>query len=136
MGREIDLEFGVEEALWRRIELKDVSTEQNAGVTKEVVKPNKLRLQISTVRAKHGNLESVPYEKWNGVAEARAGLVAAITHGPIEVACIDEPTKEDAGHALIAMFVKPGGQASMDEINAARMALAKTMTIVVKPTKV
>lgn len=130
MVREADLDFGIDEALWRRIELKNLT-----GDAGDEVKPMSLRLQISTVREKHGLRDSVPFEKWNGIAEAKAGAVAEVLHQAVSVVCIDEPTKDEPGHALIAMVVRPGEQASMDVINATRALLAKKMKVVVKPTK-
>jgi hypothetical protein len=126
--RNSDLAFGVAEALWRRVELKDID---GTGA----VKPNKLRLQISVVRERYGERDHATWEKWNGVAEASAGVVAAVVQENIKVACVDEPDEMNPGHALIAMIVQPGDPAPEEMVNAARVILASKMKVVVAPTK-
>lgn len=133
MAREHDVTFAAEERLWRRIERGDIK-----GTS---IKPNRLRLQISIIRERHGKKEDVPYKKWNGIAEARANAAAAIKEGNLRVACVDEPMKacrDDGvsldGHALIAIITTPGDTISGDEMNAARVAIARAFQIVREPT--
>jgi hypothetical protein len=92
-----DLAFAPEEKLWRRVEVSQVRGDE--------VRPNSLRLQISTVRERHGTRESVPSGKWNGVAETVAGGVVALDCGAISLVCVDDPCEEIPGHALVAMVV-------------------------------
>lgn len=128
MSRQVDLAFGAEEKLWRRIEQRNVAKRDRS------IKPNSLRLQISVVREKHANRESVCHDKFNGIAETTAGEVASLFEGPITVVCIDEPTKDNDGHALIAMVLAPGDSLSDDQETDLRIRLAKSMKVVVDPT--
>lgn len=134
-GRENDLAFAPSEKLWRRVEAGDVIKGDPAKNQPPAVKPNRLRLQISMVREKHGSRESVTSGKWNGIAETTAAEAAAITEGMVCVACVDEPTTDQPGHALIALYVKPGDAVDQTMINAARSTIAGAMRVVVMPTK-
>lgn len=134
-GRENDLAFDCGEKLWRRVEIGDVTKPDAAKGTAAAVKPNRLRLQISTIREKHGAISSVTVGKWNGVAETTAGEAADIIENAVRVACVDEPTADQPGHALIAMFVQPGDACDQVMINAARVKVAAAMRVVMMPTK-
>ncbi len=127
--RPIDLEFAVDERLWRRIEVNHIDKQSR-------VKANALRLQVSVVRDRYGTLERVPSGKFNGVAETTAGAVSSVTEGQVRVVCIDEPTDIEPGHALIAFVVAPGEQAPAEVVNATRMRLASGMRVVRAPSRV
>lgn len=133
MAREHDVTFATEECLWRRVERGDVKG--------ALVKPSRLRLQISIIRERHGTREQVPYKKWNGIAEAHANAVAAVCAGNLRVVCVDEPMRtcrDDGvsldGHAVIAIVTTPGDETSVEEMNAARASIAATFTIIQTPT--
>ncbi|HXX65572.1 MAG TPA: hypothetical protein VEK07_00205 [Polyangiaceae bacterium] len=125
MPRPPDLAFGTNEKLWRRVGKKDVKHPH--------VKGNSLRLQVSVTREKHGKREAVPNADKPGVAEALAQSVVEIEKDAIAVVCVDDPTDENPGHALIAMVVDPGDETSQECINAAREALALKFQVVVDP---
>ncbi len=128
MPRQHDLTFGRDEKVWRRIEAGQVRGTE--------VKASALRLQISIVRERYGARESVTAGKWNGVAETSAGEVTALDCGAINVVCVDDPSEEIPGHALVAMVVKPGDTATQDLVNAARAKIAGLLRIVVAPVAV
>lgn len=127
--REMDLAFTVDERLWRRVELSDIDKGTNR------VKPNRLRLQVSVVREKHGSQADVTTERFNGIAETLAGQASEVRQDAVRSVVVDEPTQEVPGHALIAFVALPGEQVEQTTINEARAALSELMTVVVPPTK-
>ncbi|MCL2825531.1 MAG: hypothetical protein FWD57_16180 [Polyangiaceae bacterium] len=128
--RQPDIGFGADELLWRRIEAKDLDCDG-------VVKANSLRLQISVVREKYGDIQNVTHLKWNGVAEIEAQAACNTeTAGQVRVVCVDDPNKDEPGHALIAFVAVPGVAVSEAEVNKTRGALAELMRIKVPPQRV
>lgn len=125
--REVDLSFGPREKLWRRLEVGEFDKATNG------IKPHKLRLQISVVRERHGSREQVPEEKWNGVAEAHAADLFEASGQHVKVACVDEPLQDRPGHALIALFLKPGDPLPESEDNAVRAKLGGLLQVIVPP---
>src|SRR5690606_6772899 len=69
--RLVDLVFGEDEKLWRRIERKQVTRDKR-------VKASALRLQISVVREKYGAQATVTEGKFNGIAEITASRAAQV----------------------------------------------------------
>lgn len=127
--RDLDPSFASSERLWRRIEPRDVDKDGR-------IKSGSLRPQFSVVREKHGALGTVPHGKWNGVAEVSAGDATDQT-GRVHRVCIDEPTIEQQGHALIAIVADldaPG--ITPEEIDQKRAELSNRFLIVQQPKKV
>jgi len=125
--REIDLEFGSSEKLWRRIERGDLDANK-------LIKGNRLRLQVSIVREKHGLREAVPRDKWNGIAETTASGVAGLSESALRVECVDEPLTDEVGHALVAMVLRPGEALDQHALAALRVKLARAFQVVLAPT--
>lgn len=126
--RQVDLEFGHEEKLWRRIERGDLDAQKR-------LKAQRFRLQISVVREKHGTRESATFDKWNGIAEATAASVAGLSVSSVRVECVDEPLPDGGdGHALIAMILTPGVPLDPHAIGALRLKLAEAFTVALPPT--
>lgn len=125
--REVDLEFGSNEKLWRRIERGDLNANK-------LLKGNRLRLQVSVVREKHGVRDSVPKDKWNGIAEATAATVAGLAADTLRVECVDEPLAEEQGHALVAMVLRPGDALDQHALPELRLRLAQAFQVVLVPT--
>ncbi|MCL2825472.1 MAG: hypothetical protein FWD57_15885 [Polyangiaceae bacterium] len=129
-NRQPDIEFGADELLWRRIEAKDLDCDG-------VVKANSLRLQVSVVRQKYGDIQNVPHLKWNGVAVIAAQTACNTeTTGHVRVVCVDDPNTDEPGHALIAFVAGPGSAVSEAEVTKTRAALAELMRIAVPPQRV
>ena len=128
MARPHDVSFGNQERLWRRVKKSDLRAKPPQ------IRGTSLRLQISVVRERHGNRDTVATGDRNGVAEAFAGEVAAVCEGAVRVACVDDPDDADPGHSLIALVATPGDAVSEESINAARAQIALAMTVVVSPT--
>jgi hypothetical protein len=126
--REHDLTFGPREKLWRRVCKGDL----RGGAA---LKGNKLRLQISVIREKHGAIDSVPQGDRTGVAEVEALQAAEVSKLPIRVECVDDPMPTEDGHALIALVAKPGEETSQDMINATREILAGYFSVRIAPTR-
>jgi hypothetical protein len=127
MSRPVDLEFGAEEKLWRGIEV--------AQVSKDRVRPNALRLQVSVVREKHGSRDSVHHDKFNGVAEITASEAVTLSEGALQLVCVDDPQEDLPGHSLIAFVAAPGSSVPEDTKHALRGKLARSLRIVELPTK-
>ncbi len=127
MRRRVDPSFGTAEELWRRIETDDV------GKTDGTLKPQRLRLQVSTVRQRYGEVGHVTHGKWNGIATTTAGSVACLNADALGVVCVDEPTDEEPGHALIALVAAPGNDVAQESINALRAKVAKTFSVTQDP---
>jgi hypothetical protein len=125
--RDHNICFAIGERLWRRLEARDVKDCK--------VRPNRLRLQLSVSRSQYTTLDTVPHQKWNGVAEAKADAVAQIQAGSAKVACVDDPCDENIAHALIAMVADPGSIVTAADISGARQAIANAMVIVREPTQ-
>lgn len=127
--RLVDLVFGEDEKLWRRIERKQVTRDKR-------VKASALRLQISVVREKYGAQATVTEGKFNGIAEITASRAAQVVNGAVRAVCVDEPHDTNPGNALIAFVATPGEAVSEDLVNATRALLAERFTIVVDPQPV
>jgi len=129
MKRTPDIEFACDERLWRRVGAKEVVADR--------VRSNSLRLQISVVREKYGDIKNVPLEERNGVAEIDAQTACNIgTARNVRAVCVDEPSLREPGHALIALVAAPGLEVSQNDNNDARAALARHMKIRVKPQRI
>ena len=129
MTRKIDIEFGAEERLWRRIAYD--------GVKRGRVLPNSLRFQISVVRERYGQKDNVVTGKWNGIAEINAQTACdAGAVGNVRAVCVDDPNDIEPGHALIALIAAPGLAVTEDDVRKARNELAKQMTIIVLPERI
>lgn len=126
--RDIDPHFDLHEAIWRRIEKRHVFAKTHK------VKSNALRLQVSVVRQRHGLREAVTDGKFNGIAETTAHEAATVAMGEARFTCIDDPTEEQPGHALIALVVEPGKTATQADLNAVREQLALQFRVVQFPT--
>lgn len=127
--REIDPSFTSTERLWRRIERGHVRREGS----KLVCKPSAFRLQVSVVREKHGQRETVCEGKFNGIAETTVDCVAAWTHGAATVAFVDEPTKEQAGHALVAVVAAPDAAVAPECEESFREAMRHRFGVATEP---
>jgi hypothetical protein len=128
MPRQVDVQFDANERLWRRVEAKAVFSDGR-------LKPSALRLQVSVVRERHGDLKSVPHGKWNGVYEVTAQNVVASESSVITVACVDDPNDQEPGHALLAFNCIPGVVVCGEDVETRRVILANNFTVLQAPTK-
>lgn len=126
--RAVDPHFDQDEAIWRRIEKNNIVAKTNT------VKASALRLQVSVVRQRHGVRDSVTEGKFNGIAETTALKASSVTTGDARFACIDDPNKDQPGHALLALLVEPGKTATQAHLNAVREQLALQFRVVQSPT--
>lgn len=133
--RAVDIRFAPDEKLWRAINKGYVSK------TDKGIKPSQLRLQISVARSGKGSgsMDSAKPPgapaNFNGVAEVTAERVRSASTELVRVACIDEPTREQPEHALVAVFTDADPSAVNDEHwTAVRDSIAHLMTIVRYPT--
>jgi hypothetical protein len=129
MPRPIDVQFDASEKLWRRVEFKDVDAQGG-------LKPSALRLQVSVVRERHGDIASVTHDKWNGVYEITAISVVAVNGNVIAVSCVDDPMNDQAGHALLAFHCTPGKPVRPEDVQTRRALLASSFVKRKAPTKV
>jgi hypothetical protein len=128
MLRQVDVQFDANEKLWRRVEAKAVFADGR-------LKPSALRLQVSVIRERHGDVNTVPRGKWNGVFEIAAQQVVAGSGSIVAVSCVDDPNDEEPGHALLAFNCAPGAAVSGEDIEARRVILANNFVVVQPPTK-
>lgn len=128
MKREVDPSFSAAERLWRRIEVGHVRKDDP-----KLCKPSAFRLQVSISRERHGDQAKVCSGKFNGIAEATAETVCAITLGDSYVVCVDEPMPDDPGHALVALVLDPDARVPQDVVAAVRESFAKAFRVVVAP---
>lgn len=132
MTRPHQVAFAQGERLFRRIEKGALDREGKK------IKHTSLRLQISVDRESFARIDDLPpasLPKFNGVAAIRAGAARTIGRGPVCVVCVDEPSKEDDAHALIAVVTSAEPAAEIEaDVGAARMLIAQKMEVVVSPT--
>ena len=128
MPRPVDVQFAANEKLWRRVAAKAVFADGR-------LKPSALRLQVSVVRERHGEVSTVPRGKWNGVYETTAQNVVAGDGSIIAVSCVDDPNDEEPGHALLAFNCDPGAAVRDEEIEARRAILAGKFFVLQSPSK-
>jgi hypothetical protein len=128
MPRSVDVQFDANEKLWRRVEAKSVFADGR-------LKPSALRLQVSVVRERHGDVNSVRHGKWNGVYEVTAQNVVAGDDSIIDVSCVDDPNEQEPGHALLAFNCVPGAVVNGEEVEARRVILANNFTVLQAPIK-
>ena len=127
MARCVDVNFDSDELLWRRFEVR-------ALTSNGVLRASSLRLQISVIRGAYARRDDVPHGKWNGIAETTAGEASSLSHGALEIVCVDDPHQDNEGHALLAIVAKPGSHISGDDVDHLRRKLALSMRVVALPS--
>ena len=122
--------FGATELLYRRVERGQVTRRGE-------VRPTALRLQVSVARAAYGTSASAILNapaRFNGVAAIEAGVARSVRAGDVRAVCVDEPLDDNPAHSLIALVTDAEPTTPMDDdINAARVALAANMRVVIVP---
>lgn len=128
--REIDPAFAAAERVWRRLEKRNAQIDDGRWICK----PSAFRLQVSLRREKHGSQDGLTFGKFNGIAESTVGELATIRAGKAFAVCVDDPQREDEGHALAALVMRPDDELEGSEKNALRELLCKIFRVIVPPT--
>lgn len=140
MKREVDAYFDGAEIVLRSIGRRDL---RNAPDMKgKTLKGTSLKLQVSVQRVKHGGSVDACVTRGgerDGVASITVGEVWSVP--PLDglmATCVDEPLKDDASHALVALAAicdpSPGADRAVQQAKL-RDLVAARFTIALSPTR-